>query len=195
MLILGPLRKLKPSPFTYASKWMASKRTFGTVKMIMNQHKADELILDKSGKKPMTVQHELPDPSKEPRRNKIYFIAFVVVMGTSLFGIFNYEKVSSPIMNSTMYFLRRSQVARDLIGKEITFAGIFPWVKGPLNTMKGDINFTVNVSGDKSEGVMRLVANRDSRHHAFEIRDWTLTMKDGTIVDLTKDQSINLRFN
>lgn len=156
------------------------------------------IIIDSKGNKtlvnPMNVNDELPDPLIQQRLNRKIFIIFVGVMSITLFGIFNYEKVSSPIMNATMYFLRRSTVAREKLGKEITFAGLFPYIKGHVNTMKGHINVTVKVCGDKREAVMRLRGDRDSRQDQFAIEEWTLTFEDGEIIDLLKDQSIDLKF-
>ncbi|ODV84676.1 hypothetical protein CANARDRAFT_28839 [[Candida] arabinofermentans NRRL YB-2248] len=143
---------------------------------------------------PMTVNDELPDPLLNKNKTRNSFITFCLVMGISLFGIFNYEKVSSPVMNATMYCLRRSEVARSIIGKEITFEGLFPWIKGELNTMKGKINVRVWVSGDKGHALMCLIANRDSRMQEFQIERWELIFEGGKIVNLLDDESISLSF-
>jgi len=149
------------------------------------QHTPDEY----PNKKRMTVDHELPDPLKEKRRNQIIFISFSILMSIALFGIFNYEKTSSPVMNATMYFLRRSELARSKLGKEITFAGLFPWIHGELNTMIGNVDINVNVSGTELTGKMVLKLSRDSRHHEFNIQRWDLIVGD-EVINLLEDDSI-----
>ncbi|KAH3661802.1 hypothetical protein OGAPHI_005980 [Ogataea philodendri] len=148
----------------------------------------------KKERPPMTVNDVLPDPFAAPRRNRRTFIAFCVVMGVSLLAIFNYEKVSSPIMNATMYFLRRSKVAREKLGKSITFEGNVPWIKGELNTMKGNVDIQVRVAGDSAGALMKLKASRSNRGESFQIAEWQLLLDDGSVLDLLKDESVNLEF-
>ncbi|CDK29903.1 unnamed protein product [Kuraishia capsulata CBS 1993] len=158
------------------------------------QHTADELSELKDGRRPMTVHDDLPDPLREGRLNKTYFVCFSILMSGALFGIFNYEKTSSPVMNATMYCLRRSDFAREAIGKEITFAGTVPWVHGILNTMKGQIDIGVNVQGNIDTAKMELKANRDSRLQEFTIERWNLVLKNGKVINLLDDPSIEIAF-
>lgn len=138
----------------------------------------------------MTVDTELPNPLREKRINRMVFLGFSALMSVTLFGIFNYEKTSSPVMNATMYFLRRSELARSRLGKEISFAGLFPWIHGELNTMIGNVDIRVSVLGSKLQGEMLLKLNRDSRHNEFKIEKWDLIV-DGETVDLLGDESID----
>lgn len=168
---------------------LGAVKNVGKVSSIVSystQHSPDEY----TNKKRMTVDHELPDPMKEKRRNQIVFISFSVLMSLALFGIFNYEKTSSPVMNATMYFLRRSELARSKLGKEITFAGLFPWIHGQLNTMVGNVDINVKVSGSKLTGTMVLKLARDSRHQEFKIEKWELVVGD-EVINLLEDDSID----
>ncbi|GMF02570.1 unnamed protein product [Ambrosiozyma monospora] len=209
LALIRPSNTILPSLFTtttrYQSLHTTSRVNFPTSTANIQSNKeyksAGKVIIDpKTGAKklvkPMTVNTDkpFPDPLAKQRRTRLGFILFSVVMGVSLFGIFNYEKVSSPVMNATMYFLRRSEVARSKLGKEITFAGFFPWVRGELNTMKGNVDVTVDVSGSLNEAKMHLKANRNTRAHAFAIQQWTLEFADGSELDLLKDASIELTF-
>lgn len=115
-------------------------------------------------------------------------------MGVSLFGIVNYERSSSPVLNSTMYFLRRSKVARDALGSKITFAGLFPFVRGDLNTMRGIVDVSVKVQGSDREGTMVLKASRDHRLQQFQITEWSLIMEGNNPINLLKDESVSLLF-
>lgn len=143
---------------------------------------------------PMVVNAELPpDPRIRARWIHICtFLGFAGGVSALSFGIFNYEKMSSPIMNATMYSLRRSTEARDLLGSTITFSGLIPWVWGEVNTMKGNVDCTTQLSGDKANAQMILKAKRGS-DGTFNMIQWQLINEDKT-VDLLKDPSINLYF-
>ncbi|ODV94634.1 hypothetical protein PACTADRAFT_50500 [Pachysolen tannophilus NRRL Y-2460] len=168
-----------------------SSRLILTRRFLHSEHQPDELIETVSGKRPMTTNHELPDPLRQKGQQRIYFLGFVVAMAISLFGIFNYEKMSSPVMNATMYFLRRSQVARELLGKEISYADLIPWVKGELNTVSGVVDISVRVKGNKNSGLMILKANRSSRSHLFQIVQWSLLVDgEDKIINLLEDNSV-----
>ncbi|KAG7191324.1 uncharacterized protein KQ657_003565 [Scheffersomyces spartinae] len=140
--------------------------------------------------RPVTVDRELPDPFAKKRQNRRYFWAYAIGV-TILCGIiFNYEKTRSPIINSTMYFLRRSAVAKDQLGDHIDFKTSWPWIWGKLNTVQGDINIHFDVKGDKGLGELRLKAHRESSRHPFIIEQFVLA-KDGIDHDLTNDPTID----
>lgn len=155
----------------------------------------DPLTGKKIFNKPMTINTELPeDPRPKQRFNALAnFVVFAVGMTLACAGIFNYEKTSSPIMNATMYFIRRSKDARELLGSKITYDGIIPWISGEVNTMKGVVNCTTRISGDKSSALMVLKAEK-KEDERFTIHEWVLYGDDGTIVDLAKDASVDLVF-
>ncbi len=118
------------------------------------------------------------------RKHRNIFLAFSTALTIVLLGTFNYEKQTSPIISSTMYTLRRSNNAREALGNNIKFASIFPWIRGPINHVKGHVDITFKVKGDSGSGVIRLVAGRENRQHEFLISEWSLTTKDGTEIDL-----------
>ena len=57
---------------------------------------------------------------------------FVTVIGAAMLGIFNYQRSSSSVVNSTHYALRTSDTAREVLGDEIYFAQKIPWISGEL---------------------------------------------------------------
>lgn len=139
---------------------------------------------------PVSVERELPDPFKKKKQNRMYFWAYAVGTALSCVLIFNYEKTRSPIVNSVLYCLRRSDDAKAALGPNIGFSSSWPWIWGPLNTVKGNIDITFKVKGDVGEGDLHLKASRTSKLVPFDIHAWTLTTADGKVLDLAKDVSV-----
>ncbi|QSS61759.1 cytochrome oxidase assembly [Histoplasma capsulatum] len=109
---------------------------------------------------------------------------FFVVVGASMLGIFNYQKSSSSIVNSTLYALRVSPKGRELLGDEIYFAQKIPWISGEMNQLHGRIDISFWVKGTKGKAKMRFQSTRDGRNGYFQTNNWSLTLEDGTIVSL-----------
>ncbi|ODQ81007.1 hypothetical protein BABINDRAFT_160428 [Babjeviella inositovora NRRL Y-12698] len=149
------------------------------------------LSKDDPRRKPMTVNSELPDPLKEKNYQLLKALAFFTSMTAVCLVIFNYEKTTSPIINSTFHFMRRSTMARTMLGNSISFDGAVPWVHGTLNQMKGDIDVWFNVKGDVAQGCVVLRASRDSRNDQFTIHEWTLTVGEKEF-DLLRDESVTI---
>lgn len=91
------------------------------------------------------------------------FPLFAVAVGAAMFGIFNYQKSSSSVVNSTLYALRTSSQAREILGDEIYFAQKIPWISGEMNQLHGRIDISFWVKGTKSEGKMRFKSVRPDR--------------------------------
>lgn len=103
-------------------------------------------------------------PSIAPKRRWLRSIpVFVVIIGASLLGIFNYQKSSSSVVNSTLYALRTSSKAREILGDEIYFAHKMPWIYGEMNQLHGRIDINFWVKGNKSTGRMRFRSIRPNR--------------------------------
>lgn len=103
-------------------------------------------------------------PSIAPKRRWLRSIpVFVVIIGASLLGIFNYQKSSSSVVNSTLYALRTSSKAREVLGDEIYFAHKMPWIYGEMNQLHGRIDINFWVKGNKSTGRMRFRSIRPTR--------------------------------
>ncbi|KAI5968067.1 hypothetical protein KGF57_000257 [Candida theae] len=125
-------------------------------------------------KPPVTIDRELPDPFVKRDQNRRYFVFYSVAVVVTCAIIFNYEKSSSPIVNSTLYFLRRSSIAQDAIGKNIEFASNWPWIWGKLNTVQGVIDVKFKVKGDERKAWVVLNASRESKMHPFEVHKFAL---------------------
>ncbi|KAK6459387.1 Coa1 protein [Scheffersomyces xylosifermentans] len=144
---------------------------------------------------PVSIDRELPDPFVREKQNKRYFVVYAIGVTVACAIIFNYEKTMSPITTSTLYFLRRSDIAKENLGDGIDFKSSWPWISGTLNTVKGDIDISFNIKGDKGDGVLKLKATRESKLHPFDIHHFLLEVKDGegkvVDYDLTKDSAID----
>lgn len=136
--------------------------------------------LDHHGQaKPMVVERELPDPFKDKKKNIIGFIVFATAVSAALAIIYNYEKVENSIIYDTIYQLRKSERTRELLGDDIEFAGLIPWIYGTLHPVKGIVDIKFYIKGTKDVvGTVRLVADRENHREEFLIHEWTLTVGD-----------------
>ncbi|RJE22033.1 hypothetical protein PHISCL_05619 [Aspergillus sclerotialis] len=88
---------------------------------------------------------------------------FAVAVGAAMLGIFNYQKSSSSVVSSTLYALRTSPRAREILGEEIYFAHKMPWISGEMNQLHGRIDISFWVKGSKTQGKMRFRSIRPDR--------------------------------
>ncbi|KAH8428882.1 cytochrome c oxidase assembly factor 1 family protein [Aspergillus melleus] len=129
------------------------------------------------------ADRELPAVNSERRWLRTLPV-FAVVVGAAMLGIFNYQKSSSSVVNSTLYALRTSPRAREILGDEIYFAQKIPWISGEMNQLHGRIDISFRVKGTKSQGRMRFRSLRPDRMSYFRTEEWSLETEDGTVVQL-----------
>ncbi|KAH6645787.1 cytochrome oxidase complex assembly protein 1-domain-containing protein [Truncatella angustata] len=127
---------------------------------------------------------ELPSVESVSFRWMRTFPIFVFLITLSSLAIFNYQKLSSPTVSSTLYALRTSRKAREYLGDEIYFAQQIPWISGTMNQLRGVIDISFRVKGNRNEGVMRFVSFRPGPKAMFETTEWSLETKDGQTIDL-----------
>lgn len=162
-----------------------STRSYFATRVVYN---APKLVL-KDKNRPLRVDRELPDPNKGKTKQKVQFVGFSVMIAAALTLIFNYEKTESPVISNTLYHLRRSPATAQLLGENIEFEGLIPWVHGELNQVAGKVNIRFNIKGEKNSGVVKLVADRESPLDEFLIHEWSLTVKDQKI-DLLSEEGV-----
>ncbi|KAL5612245.1 hypothetical protein BROUX41_000214 [Berkeleyomyces rouxiae] len=109
---------------------------------------------------------------------------FVGLIALCSAAIFNYQKMTSSVTNSTLYALRTSPRARAILGNEIYFKQRIPWISGEMNQLHGRINISFGVKGDKGEAVMTFASYRYTDRGQFETTEWSLTTPDGKRIDL-----------
>lgn len=144
-------------------------------------------ILLKNANRPMRIDRELPDPTKDKFKRRVQFVGFLVAMGVSLAVIFNYEKTQSPVITNTIYHMRKSPKIRESLGEQIDFDGIIPWVHGELNQVAGRVNIKFYLKGSKGKvGTVKLVADRENKHQEFLIHEWSVEV-DGQKYDLLSE--------
>ncbi|CCD25336.1 Coa1p NDAI_0F00170 [Naumovozyma dairenensis CBS 421] len=164
------------SPLSYTNYRLFS--SISTLNATATSAPEAEIIL-KNKDKPLRIERELPDPREDRRKQIFGFIGFSVAITASLALLFNYEKTESPIISTSLYQLRRSPITTELLGENIEFAGLTPWVFGQLNPVKGKIDIKFYIKGDKGKtGVVKLVADRANRSEEFLIHEWSVTVDD-----------------
>ncbi|GEQ69189.1 hypothetical protein JCM33374_g2860 [Metschnikowia sp. JCM 33374] len=120
--------------------------------------------------KKVSLDRELPDPFADKKKNIKYFWAYAVGVTVSCVIIFNYEKTQSPIINSVLYCLRRSEAAKQALGPNIGYASSWPWISGELNTVQGNIDVEFKVKGDTDKAMLKMKANRESKLVPFAVK-------------------------
>jgi len=88
---------------------------------------------------------------------------FIAIVGAVTLAIFNYQKSSSSVVSSSLYALRTSPRAREILGDEIYFAEQIPWISGEMDQLHGKIDISFWVKGTKSRGKMRFKSVRPER--------------------------------
>ncbi|AET39090.1 Coa1p Ecym_4006 [Eremothecium cymbalariae DBVPG len=150
---------------------------------------ADGSIALKDKNRPMRIDRELPNPQDGKNKRIATFVGFVMVIGISFSMFVNYERTQLPIVSNTMYHMRRSKQVRELMGDNIDFDGVLPWVSGKLNQVAGKVDIKFNTKGSKGvRGIVHLVADRENKDREFLIHEWSLTVGD-TKVDLLERAS------
>ncbi|KAF7552970.1 hypothetical protein G7046_g7244 [Stylonectria norvegica] len=130
------------------------------------------------------ADRELPDINDVRFRWRRTLPIFIAIVTTCSVAIFNYQKMSSPVVSSTLYALRTSPEARALLGDEIYFKHQIPWIHGEMNQLHGRIDIWFTVRGSKTTGTMRFASNRPTSKGFFETTEWSLVVEDGTRLDL-----------
>ena len=111
--------------------------------------------------------------------------SFAVLITLSSLAIFNYQKSSSPVVSSTLYALRTSPRARELLGDEIYFRQRIPYIAGEMNQLQGRIDISFSVRGTKGTGVMTFKSFRPTAKGLFETKEWSVTVDgSGEKIDL-----------
>lgn len=113
---------------------------------------------------------------------------FILVCSASAMGIFNYKKVSSPIIAATLYSLRTNPNVRQELGDEVYFASQWAWIWGPINLVQGRVDVSFRVKGTKESALCRFRAKRvGGRSGMFKTEEWSLTMNDGRCIQLLEE--------
>ncbi|KAI9369995.1 cytochrome oxidase complex assembly protein 1-domain-containing protein [Aspergillus egyptiacus] len=133
------------------------------------------------------ADRELPSINNDRRKWLKTLPIFAVVVGAAMLGIFNYQKSSSSVVSSTLYALRTSPRAREILGDEIYFAQKIPWISGEMNQLHGRIDISFWVKGTKAQGKMRFRSIRPDRMSYFRTEEWSLETEDGTVVQLLEN--------
>lgn len=149
-----------------------------------------DYFFTEDGKRRVTIHdEEFPDPLAEKRLHRRAFIAFVVLMLTTVAGIVKYEDANSPVVTSTLYTLRRSEKARALLGDNISFVSLFPWISGVISTIHGNVEFSYHVKGSKvKNAVVKFKAVKSPSTGKFTVEEWSVTPEGQETVSLLDEE-------
>jgi cytochrome c oxidase assembly factor 1 len=110
---------------------------------------------------------------------------FLAIIACASLAMFNYQKLSSPVVSSSLYALRTSRKAREYLGDEVYFRHQIPWIRGEMNQWHGRIDIWFTVKGTRDWGTMRFSSARvGGPRGIFETTEWSLTTRDGRVIDL-----------
>ncbi|EMC97548.1 hypothetical protein BAUCODRAFT_456004 [Baudoinia panamericana UAMH 10762] len=109
---------------------------------------------------------------------------FAIIMVGSTLAIFNYQKLNSSVVSSTLYALRTNPRAREILGDEVYFNSKVPIIWGELNQLHGRIDINFWVKGTKGKGLMRFKSERKTRMGYFDTLEWSLEPEGGDKVSL-----------
>ncbi|KAI5857100.1 cytochrome oxidase complex assembly protein 1-domain-containing protein [Tricharina praecox] len=183
--------RLRLPTFTAAVRAPASapRRTNATLSIPRNTP-----VHPRTGGNPLTsrvANRALPDIARSRLLRLSTIPIFIVAVAGSAWGIFNYQKLSSSVVASTLYSLRVHPRARAELGDEIAFASAFPIVWGGIDQLHGVIDIQYSVKGRKGvEGVVRFRSTRKGRRGVFATEEWYLTMQDGRKLILLEDAPV-----
>ncbi|KAL9082745.1 MAG: hypothetical protein Q9159_006205 [Coniocarpon cinnabarinum] len=107
---------------------------------------------------------------------------FIAIVSISALGLFNYQKLNSPVLSANLYSLRTNPTVRELLGEEVYFAQKFPWVWGTINLVQGRVDVEFEVAGKRQRGWCRFVARRTGgRGGSWGTETWTLKVGEKTV--------------
>ncbi|KAI5813366.1 cytochrome oxidase complex assembly protein 1-domain-containing protein [Pyronema omphalodes] len=132
----------------------------------------------------------LPDPNLS--RRKLFYTIPIFAAGTGItcWVIFNYQKLSSSVVASTLYSLRVHPRAREALGNEIDFASYLPVISGKMDQLHGEIDISYKVKGTKASGIVRFRSTRKGRMGLFDTDIWTLETADGKVLQLLEGNHV-----
>jgi len=142
-------------------------------------------ILKRSSQRDLPQLNSIENPWRIWRHLPLVLVTIVA----GAFGIINYEKINHSVVASCLYALRANPQARELLGDEIYFASSFPFIHGPIDPMHGVIDVKFGVKGSKSSGIMRFRCTRQHRRDFFKMDEWSLSMSNGTILNLLETEA------
>ena len=118
------------------------------------------------GSGPLMTRRPDRDLPSIPSSSRLWFRTlpiFLAIITASTLAIFNYQKASSSIVNSTLYALRTSEAGKRELGENIYFRDKFPWIWGEMNQLHGRVDVRFGVKGTQGKGQMRFKSMRKTR--------------------------------
>ncbi|CAO3673534.1 unnamed protein product [Rhizopus stolonifer] len=97
----------------------------------------------------IVVERELPGPPPPSRKRWIWAGVGVgaIVWAVGLGAALNHQRLSSSVVQGTLFTVRYDPRVIALIGDKVNYADERPWISGSVNHLKGQINIAFDVKG------------------------------------------------
>ncbi|KAJ2007142.1 cytochrome oxidase assembly protein 1 [Coemansia thaxteri] len=131
------------------------------------------------------VERDLPSPKNRRRELGIFLVFAVVTWGGGSIIAFNYQRMTSTPVTAALFTARHKDEVREVLGSQLAFTSAFPWISGDISHLKGFVDVSFDVVGDKSQpGRLVLKSRRTGKQNG----EWTTTefyilMPDGRKID------------
>jgi cytochrome c oxidase assembly factor 1 len=126
---------------------------------------------------------ELP-PVHTPSRFLRTLPLFIIGIAAAAAAVFNYEKLHSSVVNSSLYALRTHPTARAILGDDIYYASKMPWIRGSLDQVHGRIDISFWVKGTTGKALMRFRSERRSKTGFVSIPHCYTLLQFGSTFDI-----------
>ncbi|KAK9728993.1 cytochrome oxidase assembly protein 1 [Basidiobolus ranarum] len=163
---------------------MSKCRPFGLRGCSSNQvlRRFETTVVSKSPgakKIPLAIERELPEPVSKTSRNVTFGVLGLSlwVVGTAL--AFNHHRLHTSVVDSTLFTLRHDPDVQEILGNNIKFRDNWAWISGDVNHLKGRVNVSFWIKGDKDTGRAHFASRR--RGDDWEVLDFSLTTERGKI--------------
>ncbi|KAI9016242.1 cytochrome oxidase complex assembly protein 1-domain-containing protein [Phycomyces nitens] len=135
--------------------------------------------------KTKVVDRELP-PAPKSRKPMIIGGALVGagVWAGVLGYAMNYQRLSSSIVNGTLFMVRYDPRIIALVGDQVDYADSTPWISGSVNHLKGKVDIGFDVTGKTGERARVHFESVRSGHNWKTIEFTVTRLSDNKVVDI-----------
>ncbi|RKP38480.1 cytochrome oxidase assembly protein 1, partial [Dimargaris cristalligena] len=131
---------------------------------------------------PLHIERELPEIKTN---NKLRYFGTAVGLAIWVGGMawaFNYQRLCSAAVTSTLFVTRHHPVAIEALGEPIAFESGWPWISGTINQLKGIVEISMRIRGTKAAGVLSVKTYRSNNE--WSDREFQLRLDNGRIINL-----------
>ncbi|KAI9243514.1 cytochrome oxidase complex assembly protein 1-domain-containing protein [Sporodiniella umbellata] len=134
----------------------------------------------------VVVERELPGPPPPSRKRWIWAGAGVgaVVWAVGLGAALNHQRLSSSVVQGTLFTVRYDPRVIELVGDKVNYADEWPWISGSVNHLKGQIDISFDVKGARGERAEVHFVSRRTGHEWKTIQFSVVRQSDKEAIDI-----------